>query len=77
MAKRVIKQVFDFGGSGVPFVGPADVYQKDLDCFTCHDKSLYHDSHAFWNEDKDDLLCVQCFKQLNDTTGYISVITFH
>jgi hypothetical protein len=64
-------------GSDLIFVSGSVKYDKDLDCFTCHDESLYHDSNAFWSKDKDDLLCVDCFKKLQDKTGYVSVITFH
>jgi len=64
-------------GCDLTFVSPGRNYEKDLDCFTCHDDSLYHDSNAYWSKDKDDLLCVECFKKLQDKTGYVSVITFH
>ncbi len=35
-----------------------------LECFTCHDESLYHDAWCHWNETTDDLLCVKCFESL-------------
>jgi hypothetical protein len=56
-----------------------------LQCFSCQDESLYHDSFAYWNRSRDDLLCASCFKLKNETPGnweddlntYIKVLTFH
>lgn len=51
----------------------------NLECFTCHDESLYHDSFAYWNEDDYDLLCSACYrkKSQDDGTKYIKVLTQH
>jgi len=76
MAKRVWSE-FDLGE--LTTVSATEEYGKNLDCFSCHDKSLYHDSFAYWNNDKDDLLCENCFGKLGaeNQTGYQRVLTFH
>jgi hypothetical protein len=77
MATAARVEELDVGTAATKFVTRSSGNQKDLECFTCHDSSLYHDSYAYWNQDKDDLLCVTCFAELPDQTGYISVITYH
>lgn len=49
---------------------------ENLKCFTC-EINLYHDSYAWYNEEKDDLLCCDCFNKLKDNTNYEKVVTFH
>lgn len=50
-----------------------------LECFTCRDESLYHDSFAYWNESGDDLLCHQCYERKDgeNRVKYLRVLTQH
>lgn len=51
---------------------------KPLHCNICFDKSLYHDSFAYWAEDSNDLLCQECYeKDKIIHEGYIEVLTQH
>jgi len=47
-----------------------------LTCFICGDESLYHDAYAYWHEEKDDLLCPDCFGK-EQPKDYLRVVTYH
>jgi hypothetical protein len=50
-----------------------------LDCFGCHDESLYHDSIAYWDDDACDLLCLKCYSEKGEIekSTYMKVLTYH
>jgi hypothetical protein len=50
--------------------------EGQLECFRCGDDSLYHDSLAYWHEEKDDLVCQSCFKKM-EMKDYDLVLTQH
>lgn len=52
---------------------------EPLECFACHDESLYHDSFAYWNDEECDLLCTKCYQKKDGKNGtnYIKVLTQH
>jgi len=76
MSARVVSNG-NFGDMQSVSANPS--YHSDLDCFSCHDESLYHDSFAYWSPAADDLLCEACFAKLSQEkrANYQRVITFH
>ena len=52
--------------------------ENRLECFECHEKSLYHDAIAYWNEEIDDLLCPVCYGRRGESdNNYEKVLTQH
>ncbi len=68
--------VYDGNMGNLPSV--VSTGENQLECFDCHDASLYHDAIAFWDEKSDDLLCTSCHEKKGESgDDYIKVLTQH
>jgi len=65
-----------YGGNVDDFYSVISNDDKKLHCNKCFDKSLYHNSLVYWDENTKDLLCIKCYKKDKIRyDDYIEVLT--